>query len=197
MYLSRILRVGLLAAVALSTLSANALITEVSFSSNGGSFVNDTIANGTSPIGFTNTGGTANAFLNNADSTLTGLAYGSYYAIAFLGFGQHLGAGTFSVRENGVLFSTSLTFPSVLTCCTQFASLSLAGGDSVTLATTGLSADRIRVFGDGAGLNPDGTADVFYQFTFTQGGGAVPEPGSAVLLAIGVSALGFVRFRRR
>ncbi len=196
MYLSGILRGGVLAAMAVSILPTG-VITEALFSPNGGAFIDDTIVDGTtSPLGFTNTGGTANAFLNNADSTITGLAYGSYYAIAFLGFGQHIGAGTFSVRENGVLFSTSVTFPSILTCCTQFASLTLAGGDSVTLATTGLSADRIRIVADGAGLNPDGTADAFYQFTFTQGG-AVPEPGSAMLLAIGVSAIGFARFRRR
>ena len=196
MYFLRMMRGGLLAAMAISTLSAG-VITEALFSSNGGSFINDTIADGvTAPLGFTNTGGTADAFLNNANSTITGLAYGSYYAITFLGFGQHIGTGTFSVRHDGVLFSTAVTFPSDLTCCTQFASLSLPGGDSVTLATTDLSADRIAIIADGAGLTPGGAADAFYLFTFTQGA-AVPEPGSAVLLATAVFALGFARFRKR
>ena len=98
MNFSTFLRGAVLTALAAATLSASTL-TEIRFTSNGGSFINDTIfEGGTSPLAFTNTGSTANAFLNNANSTIT-LNYGSYYAIAFLGFGQHLGLVTKQVSQ--------------------------------------------------------------------------------------------------
>jgi hypothetical protein len=174
-------------------------ITNLSFVSNGGGYVNDTIVgNGTSPLAFTATGSTSNAFLNNADSTVS-LGYGTYYAIAFLGLGQHLGAGTVSFLLNGTTSeSQSVIFPANSPGGVQFALFNLPGGDTAAFSTTGLSADRISIIADGAGLVPDGTADAFYQFSYTQAStSGVPEPGTFYLMAMcGIVVLA-VRVQRR
>jgi hypothetical protein len=171
-------------------------ITNLSFVSNGGAYINDTIVNGTSPLAFTATGSTSNAFLNNADSTVS-LGFGTYYAIAFLGFGQQLGAGTVSFLLNGTTsFSQSVIFPANSPGGVQFALFNLPGGDTAAFSTTGLSADRITIAGDGAGLVPDGTPDAFYQFSYTQAS-AVPEPGTFYLMAMCGIVVVAVRVQRR
>lgn len=87
-------------------------------------------------------GSIANAFLKNANSTVT-LNYGSSYDISSLRFGQHLGAGTISLRRDANLFIGNVTCPAASPNGVQFANFALAGGDSVTTATIDLSADRI------------------------------------------------------
>jgi hypothetical protein len=76
-----------------------------------------------------------------------------------------------------------------------FANFLLPGGDTVTIAATGLSADRIRIVADGAGLIGDGTADAFYAFNYVS---AVPESGTSAILAagLGLLALMFKRSKR-
>ena len=177
----------LLACVALSSASAGTL-TDLSFISNGGSYVNNTIVDGTtSPLAFIASGSTSNPFLNNPDSTIA-LGYGDYYAIAFLGFGQHVGAGTISFTLDGITpFSQNVTFPANSPGGVQFASFNLGNGDTVTVTTTGLSADRLSIIADAGGLQPDGTADAFYLFSYTQASG-VPEPGTFSLMAAGIMA---------
>ena len=184
-------------------LSAGAL-TNLSFISNGGSFANDTLlvgttVAGTSPLAFTNTASLAEPFLNAADSTIS-LGYGTYYAIAFLTTGAHVGTGTISFLLDGATpFSQTVTFPNPALASGNFASFALPGGDTVTISATGLSADRIRIGTNGAGLTPGGGADAFYRFSYTEftgggGGSPVPEPGTAVLLLGGALAM-FIRRR--
>ncbi len=186
----------LLAGIATFPLSAGT-ISGISFTSNGGSFINNTIVDGTSPLAFTANTGLAQPFLNSADSTIT-LGYGSYYAIAFLGFGEHIGAGTISFTLDGVgLFSQSVTFPNPASASAVFASFALPGGDAVTVSATGLSADRISIAADGSGLLAGGGPDAFYQFAFTQRqGSSVPEPATGVLLVGGFATMLAVRRRR-
>jgi MYXO-CTERM domain-containing protein len=137
----------------------------------------------------------AQPFLNAADSTLT-LNYGSYYAIAFLGFGQHIGAGSISFLLNGVTpYSQDVTFPDPRFASPVFASFALPGGDEVEVSATGLSADRIRIVADGGGLFTDGTPDAFYLFNFTSGDQQTPEPATGVLVAGGLLAAWAVRRR--
>ena len=185
---------GSLLCAALAPASAGTL-TDISFKSNALSFINDTInGNGTSPLAFTLTSNLSQPFLNSADSTAS-LGYGNYYAIAFQGFGQHLGAGEISFRVNGGALTTqSVTFPDPASASPVFASFALPGGDSVTVAATGLSADRIRIVADGGGLFNDGAVDAFYAFNYA----AVPEPASALMLVGGLAVLGaFVKRGRR
>jgi hypothetical protein len=172
-----------------------ATLTNLSFISNGGNFINDTIVNGTSPLAFTGTTDLAQPFLNNPDSTVS-LGFGNYYAIAFLGPGQHLGAGTVSFSRNGTPFSQAVTFPANSPGGVMFASFSLPGSESVTVSTTGLSADRIHIQGDGSGLTPDGTADAFYSFVYSSPVSSVPEPGTLALAGLGVAAV-VTAMRRR
>ena len=186
---------ALLLCCALAPASA-ATLTDISFKSNGLSYINDTIAEGaTSPLAFTTAVGLNQPFLNAADSSIS-LGYGSYYAIAFLGFGQHLGAGLVSFRvDGGAVVSQSVTFPNPGAPSGVFASFALPGGDAVTVAATGLSADRIRIVVDGGGMQVDGVADAFYAFKYVS---AVPETGTGVLLfsGLGVLALMLKRGRR-
>jgi hypothetical protein len=182
-------------------------ITNISFVSNGGNFANDTLLIGltvtnTSPLAFTNTAGLSQPFLNAADSTIS-LGYGTYYAIAFLTTGSHRGAGTVSfVLDGATTFSQTVTFPDPALVSGNFATFALPGGDTVTISATGLSADRIRIGTNGAGLAPGGGPDAFYLFSYSQApggdGGAVPEPGTAMLLIVSAWFLTAARtFRKR
>ena len=173
------------------------LLTNLSFVSNGGSFVNNTIVDGTtSPLAFTATTNLAQPFLNAANSTVS-LSYGSYYAISFLGFGAHVGAGTVSFLLDGTTpFSQAVTFPNPAAASGNFATFALPGGDSVTISATGLAEDRIRIVADGGGLFPDQTNDAFYQFNYTAGSSAVPEPATAVLFGFGAVILVLRRWKR-
>jgi hypothetical protein len=174
-----------------------ATISDISFTSNSGNFINDTILNGTSPLAFTATTDLAQPFLNSpVDSTVT-LDYGSYYAISFLGFGEMLGDGTISFLLNGVTpFSQDVTFPDPTAAGPAFATFALPGNDSVTVSTTGLSADRIQIADDANGLNPDGTPDAFYLFNFTSGSGsATPEPASLAMFGAGLGVIFALRRR--
>lgn len=171
-------------------------LTNISFVSNNGSFVNDTIVEGgTSPLAFTNTLNTNQPFLNNGDSTVS-LSFGDYYAISFLGFGQHLGSGTVSFLLDGSPFSQNVTFPANSPGGVNFAFFNLPGGETVSISTTGLSADRIRIVADGGGLTPDGTNDAFYLFTYSNDQSAVPEPASFLLAGAGIAAVIGLRSRR-
>jgi hypothetical protein len=165
-------------------LLAAGTITNIAFKSNGLAYVNDTIVNGTSPLGFTGTTDLAQPFLNNSDSTVS-LGFGSYWAIAFKGFGQHIGAGTVSFTLDGNPYSQAVTFPNNSVGGVQFANFALPGGDSVVISSTGLSADRIQIASDGSGLTPDGTPDAFYLFTYSAS--TVPEPGTLALAGLGIA----------
>ena len=177
-----------------STNSIGATLTNLVFTSNGGDFTNDTIVNGTSPLAFTGTTDLAQPFLNNSDSTIS-LGFGNYFAIGFLGFGQHLGTGSVSFNRNGTPFSQAVTFPANSPAGVTFASFSLPGGESVTVSTTGLSADRIQVVADGGGLTPDGNPDAFYRFVYSSTS-SVPEPGTLAMAGLGFAAL-IAAVRRR
>ena len=180
---------------AMATASAGT-VTDISFKSNSLSYINNTIVDGTtSPLAFTAATGLNQFFLNAADSTVS-LGYGSYYAIAFLGFGEHIGAGQISFITDGTLYAQNVNFPSPASASGIFASFVLAGGDTVTVASTGLSADRISIIADGAGLQPDGTADAFYAFKYSSAT-AVPEPTSLSLLIGGIALMGLMLRRGR
>jgi hypothetical protein len=144
-------------------------LTSITWTSRNGTYINDTIVNGTtSPLAFTATNDLAQPFLNAADSTLI-LTYGSYYAIAFRTYGAPVGAGTVSFVLDGVTtHSQDVTFLDPTVGSGVFANFTLPGGDTVTISATGLAADRIRVVADGAGLFPDGTPDAFYLFNYTR-----------------------------
>lgn len=176
--------------------SANAAtLTDISFRSNGLSYNNNTVVDGTSPLAFTATTDLNQSFLNAPDSTIS-LGYGSYYAIAFLGFGEHVGEGNISFVADGTPYSKNVTFPNPASASSVFASFALAGGDTVTIATTGLSADRIRIVGDGGGLQGDSTPDAFYSFKYANAS-AVPEPASGAMLTGGLAMMGLLLNRRR
>ncbi|QTN30857.1 hypothetical protein HZ994_00455 [Akkermansiaceae bacterium] len=141
-------------------------ISDITWTSNEGAYINDTIVNGsTSPLAFTPTADLAQPFLNESDSTIT-LSYGSYYAISFRNFGAHIGPGSISFVLDGVTYSQNVVFPDPTSPSGVFASFALPGGDFVTVSATGLSADRIRIIADGSGLAGDGTPDAFYQFNY-------------------------------
>jgi PEP-CTERM motif len=175
-------------------------ITDISFVSNFGNFINDTIdGNRTSPLGITLAGATDNPFLNNADSTVS-IGFGDYFAIAFQGFGQHLGDGVVSFLLDGALFTQNVVFPDNSSGGVSFATFNLSDGDTVQLTTTGLSADRIRIAADGSGLEGLGTAaDAFYRFSYIDGtpNNNVPEPASLSIAAIGLAALALGRRTQR
>ena len=173
------------------------VLTNLSFTSNGESFVNNTIVDGTtSPLAFTLTTNLAQPFLNAADSTVS-LNYGSYYAISFLEFGAHVGSGTVSFLLDGTsMFSLEVTFPDPALPSGNFATFALPGGDLVTVSATGLAADRIRIAADGGGLASDEFEDAFYQFNYTAGSSAVPEPATAVLFGFGAAILVLRRWKR-
>ena len=189
-----------LASIGMAAISLPAAtINNISFSTTANGYTNDTINNNnTSPLAFTGKANLVQPFLNNPDSTIT-LNYGSYYAIAFLGFGQLQGAGTISfLLNNTTLNLANVTFPDPSAAGPIFASFSLPGGDSVTVAPTGLSADRIRISGDGSGLISDGTADAFYAFNFTSGtASSTPEPATFAMFGTGVAAILAVRRRTK
>jgi hypothetical protein len=134
--------------------------------------------------------------LNAGDSTIS-LNFGNYYAIAFLGFGQHIGAGTVSFLLDGVTpYSQNVTFPDPALASPVFANFALPGGDSVTISATGLSADRIQIVADGGGLFPDGTPDAFFAFIYASGTQSqIPEPGTGGLMAGVLAAAWAVRRR--
>jgi hypothetical protein len=156
---------GMAAALAAVSVSAGS-ISNMTWTSRNGTYINDTIVNGTtSPLAFTATNDLAQPFLNAIDSTIT-LNYGNYYAIAFHSFGAHLGEGTVSLVLDGVVHSQNVVFPDPTSASGVFARFALPGGDAVTISATGLSADRIRVIADGAGLAADGTPDAFYHFNY-------------------------------
>jgi formylglycine-generating enzyme required for sulfatase activity len=163
-------------------------LTSISFTSNGGQYINDTIVNGTSPLAFTATNNLAQPFLNAADSTVT-LNYGTYYAISFLGFGAMTGPGTVSFLLDGVTTETQdVVFPDPALASGTFASFVLPNGDMVTISATGLAADRIQISGDGGGLSGDGTPDAFYLFSYTRAADTVlpllniaPAGGKSIL----------------
>jgi len=151
-------------------------ISRIIWTSRGGTYINDTIVNATtSPLAFTATNDLAQPFLNAPDSTLT-LNYGSYYAIAFRGYGAHIGAGTVSFLLDGVTgYSQNVTFPDPTSASGVFARFELPGGDTVTISATGRSADLIRVVADGPGLAGDGEPDAFYQFNYSRPVEIVPN----------------------
>lgn len=171
-------------------------LTNISFISNGGAHVNNTIApDFASPLAFTATSGLNQPFLNAANSTIS-LGYGTYYAIAFLDrSSSHFGSGVVSFLLDGTTsFSSIVNFPNPAAASPVFASLALPGGDSVTVSATGLSADRIRVIADGGGLFPDQVPDAFYLFTYASGQTSViPLPAAGWLLAGGLAFMGFGR----
>ena len=129
---------GLLLCCAMAPARA-ATLTDIGFKSNGMSFINDTIAEGsTSPLAFTADSGLNQPFLNAADPSICP-GFGSYDAIAFLGFGQHVGPGLVSFREDGgALVTQNVTFPDPASASGVFASFELPGGGTATIAATGL-----------------------------------------------------------
>jgi hypothetical protein len=143
-------------------------LTRITWTSINGTYINDTIVDATtSPLAFTATNNLSMPFLNEADSTIA-LTYGTYYAISFRSYGAHGGAGTVSfVLDGGTTYSQNVTFPDPTVASSVFANFTLPGGDTVTIAVTGQSADRIRIVADGAGLSPDGIPDAFYLFSYT------------------------------
>jgi hypothetical protein len=164
---SCILLGALLTGMAVAPASAGNL-TRIVWTSNNGSFINDTIVNGTTaPLAFTTAQDTAQPFLNAADSTIS-LGYGTYYAIAFVGYGEHFGAGTVSFELDKVTYSQNVTFPLCIFPSPVFANFTLPGGDRVTIEAAGLWADRIQIAADGAGLSPGGNTDAFYLFKYIQ-----------------------------
>lgn len=171
-------------------------LTNLTFTSSNGAFINDTVPNGTSPIGFTLLGSTTNPFLNNADSSVS-LGFGSYYGITAGGFGQHSGAGSIAFRlDDTTNFSQNVSFPDNLTSGQILASFVLPGGDTLEVSTTGIFADRVRIFADGVGLATDNIADPFWLFTYTSGStdnSEVPEPSS---IALGLCGLAVIAWRR-
>jgi hypothetical protein len=184
----------LFAGIATFPVSA-ATISDISFTSNIGVYINDTIVNGTSPLAFTANTDLAQPFLNAGDSTIT-LGYGDYYAIAFLGVYEQVGLGTISFTLDGVdPYLQVVTFPDPYFASGVFASFALPGGDFVTVSATGLSADRISLASDGSGLTPGGGPDAFYQFNYFTQGSDVPEPATGVLLVAGLAMALAVRRR--
>ena len=167
-------------------------LTDLAFVSNSGAFINNTIVDGTSPLAFTQPALGA-AFLNAADSSIA-LGYGDYFAYAFAGFGQHVGSGSLSGKRDGVGFSTTVTFPGNLGLVGTFLTYNFGDGETISVGTTGLNADRIRIVADGGGLLPEGTTDGVYSFSYAA---AVPEPGTLALLLTGLGVAGLLRRRRR
>ena len=158
---------ALLAGIAVVPVSA-ATITRIIWTSHNGTYINDTIVNGTtSPLAFTATNDLAQPFLNATDSTIA-LNYGTYYVISFRGYGAHTGSGTISFLLDGVTkYSQNVIFPDPTLPSGVFAAFALPGGDRLTISATGFSADRIRIIADGAGLAGDGVPDAFYKFDYT------------------------------
>jgi hypothetical protein len=151
-------------------------LTDITWVSNGGQYINDTIVNGnTSPLAFTATTDLAQPFLNAADSTVT-LDYGNYYAISFLGYGEMIGLGTVSfLLDGGTTETQDVVFPDPSVASGRFASFVLPNGDMVTISATGLAADRIQIVADGGGLSPDGhNPDAFYLFRYIRAADVVP-----------------------
>ena len=188
-----------LASIGMAAISLPAAtINNISFSTTANGFTNDTIVNGTSPLAFTNKADLKQPFLNAIDSTIT-LNYGSYYAIGFLGVKQLQGAGTISfLLNNTTPYSANVLFPDPLAAGPIFAAFSFPGGDLVTVAPTGLLADRIRISGDGSGLHTDGNLDAFYAFNFTSGtASSTPEPATFAMFGTGVAAILAVRRRTK
>lgn len=174
-------------------------LTNITFESNV-FYQNDTVQNGTSPIGFTLIGSTVNPFLNDSNSFIS-LDYGSYFAITSgAPFGRHLGAGVVSFRlDDTTNYTQNVTFPDNTSAGVLIASFSLPGGDAVELLTTGIFADRVRIGGDANGLGLDQVADPFFLFNYTSGavaGSPVPEPSSLALGLCGLGALAWYRRRK-
>jgi hypothetical protein len=143
-------------------------LSQLAFTSNGGAYINDTVLNAnTSPLAFTRIDNLNQPFLNAADSTVS-LDYGNYFAIAFRGFGAHLGPGTISFLLDGTTeYSLSVTFPDPTIASGPIAVFDLPGGDTVTISATGLAEDRIQIIADGGGLSGDGIPDAFYAFNYS------------------------------
>ena len=188
-----------LASIGMAAISLPAAtINNIRFYASDFGYINDTIVNGTSPLAFTNKADLKQPFLNAIDSTIT-LNYGSYYAIGFLGVKQLQGAGTISfLLNNTTPYSANVLFPDPLAAGPIFAAFSFPGGDLVTVAPTGLLADRIRISGDGSGLHTDGSLDAFYAFNFTSGtASSTPEPATFAMFGTGVAAILAVRRRTK
>lgn len=168
-----------------------ATLTNLSFISNGGVFINNTIVDTTSPLGIT-LPSLGQTFLNNPDSTIS-LTIGDYYAYSFAGTGKHVGPGTISGEFDGNPFSSAVTFPTDLSTVANFFTFTFPDGETLYVGTTGLSDDRIRIVSDGGGLAPDGNQDAIYSFNFS----AVPEPTSTTLIGIGMIGALTRRSRRK
>ena len=197
--LGRSSRTAMTLGLALAFGSASAVtLTDLAFTSNVGgqpsTFINDTIVNGTSPLGFTAPALGA-AFLNNPDSTIS-LGFGNYFAYNFTGFGQHVGNGTISGKNDGVAFSSSVVFPSDITTPGDFFNFTFGNGETIRVGVTGLTADRIQIASDGSGLSPGGNVDVPYSFNYAAGVSAVPEPGTWGLMLGGLGLIGAFGRRR-
>lgn len=136
---------GLIAAISPSSASIP-FLSDLSFISNGGVYINNTIVDTTSPLGITDPT-LGQPFLNNADSTIS-LAFDNYYAYSFAGTGKHVGAGTISGLYDGTPFSAAVTFPSDLTTVATFFSYTFVGGETLKVGTTGLFDDRIQIVSD-------------------------------------------------
>gem|GEM_PF-6483541 len=77
----------------------------------------------------------------------------------------------------------------------MFATFNLPNNEIATFETTGLTADRIKIFPSGGGLAGDGVQDAFYLLTYGSSDSAIPEPSTLGLAAAALGGLAWVRRR--